>query len=261
MNVMVKSILKRVIKGCINVIELLTGITINIKLKPRIRIKTHKNAVNNGTSMQYYVDLVEKFCNFKPKNIFEIGANYGQDAEYLRKSFDIDAKNIFVFEPHPQIFKELKKMYDFNCYDLAVSNIAGRATFHSIDIENNEYKNSGISSLRNGIKTNRKNFIDIDVEVIRMDEFIKKNKIGEIDFLKIDTEGANYEAIEGFGIELNKIKVIQTEGEYKQYWEDQKLYKDMESYLIERDFLLVDFKLSSDGIQSDSLWIQKKYMK
>jgi FkbM family methyltransferase len=254
-------IIKKVINYILIIIGRLIGKVIDIRVRPLIRIKTHQCAVSDGTSMQYYVDLVKKFCNFTPKNIFEIGANFGQDAEYLRKSFFIEEKNVYVFEPHPQIFKELNKLYKFNNYELAVSNEVGRANFHAIDIENNEYKNSGISSLKNGLTTDKKNFIEIDVKMIRMDEFISKNKIEEVDFLKIDVEGVNYEVIEGFGNEITKVKVIQTEGEYRQYWEGQKLYSDMEQYLVKNGFLLIDFKLSSDGIQSDSLWVQKKYIK
>ncbi len=252
--------IKNSIKKIVSQLEKVTNTTITIKLKPKIKIKTHKNAVSDGTSMQYYVDLIENFCNFTPKNIFEIGANFAQDAEFLRRSFDIDEKNVYIFEPHPQIFKELKKMYNFNSFEQAVSNAQGMVNFNAIDIENNEYDNTGISSLKNGLTTNTENFIEVNVEMIRMDSFMKNNKIVEIDFLKIDVEGVNYEVLEGFGKELQKVKVIQTEGEYKQYWEDQKLYCDMEKYLTQRGFLLIDFKLSVDGVQSDSLWIQKQYI-
>lgn len=255
------SIIKRAIKKFITVVEKLTNTTIVIRRKPRIKIKTHPSAVSDGTSMQQYVELIEKFCNFTPKNVVEIGANFAQDAEFLRQSFSLNESDVYVFEPHPQIFQEIKKRYNFNSYELAVSNTTGRANFNAIDIDGNEYGNSGISSLRDGLTTDKKNFIDVDVEMIRMDEFIKNNAISEIDFLKIDVEGMNYEVLEGFGDELRKVKVIQTEGEYKQYWEGQKLYHDMDYYLTSRNFLLVDFKLSADGVQSDSLWIQKDYIR
>ena len=211
--------------------------------------------------MQFYVDLVENFCNFKPKNIFEIGANYAQDAEFLRKSFDIEERNVYVFEPHPQIFSEIKKMYKFNSFDLAVSNERGKTVFHAIDITNNEYKNTGISSLRDGLTTNKKNFFDIEVELIRMDDFIQQERIESIDFLKLDVEGMNYEVLEGFGDYLSYVKAIQTEGEYLQYWKDQKLYSDIEEILLKNNFKLISFVLSDGGVQSDSFWVQDKYLK
>lgn len=251
----------KLIKKVIFIIEKITNTTITIKRGCRIKIRVHPDAVSDGSSMQFYVNLVEKFCIFKPRNIFEIGANYAQDAEYLRKSFDIDEKDVYIFEPHPQILAEVKRMYNFNAVDLAVSNVNGKTVFHAIDVKKNEYKNSGISSLRNGLTTNKNNFIDVEVELIRMDDFMRQHQIDSIDFLKLDVEGMNYEVLEGFGERLANVKAIQTEGEYLQYWEGQKLYKDIEEILIKNGFKLVSFVLSEDGVQSDSFWVQEKYLK
>lgn len=243
-----------------HLIEVVTNREIAIKVRPRVRIKVHPHAVSDGRTMARYADLVERFCSFKPSNVFEIGANYAQDAEYLRKRFGLKESDVYVFEPHSAIIKAIRKLYNFNSYDFAISNHNGRAVFHAIDIANNEYKNSGISSLKKGLTTDSRNFIDIDVEVVRMDAFIQKNKIEAIDFLKLDVEGANYEVLEGFGSELSRVKSIQVEGEYLPYWEGQKLYWDIEQLLRQNDFELVDFLLSADGVQSDSFWVQKRYI-
>ena len=48
-------------------------------------------------------------------------------------------------------------------------------------------------------------------EVKRADEYIQKNNIKSIDFLKIDTEGFEFNVIKGFGDEIQKVKVIQFE--------------------------------------------------
>ena len=253
--------IKNICKKIVVLIETISHTTIVIKGKVRTKIRVHPDAVSDGTAMQFYVDLVERFCTFQPQNIFEIGANYAQDAEFLRKSFGIDEKNVYVFEPHPQIFSEIKKLYHFNCYDLAVSNAKGKTVFHAIDIANNEYKNSGISSLRTGLTTNKQNFVDLEVSLIRMDDFITEQKIEFIDFLKLDVEGMNCEVLEGFGNQLTLVKAIQTEGEYLPYWEGQKLYKDMEELLLKHNFKLVSFVLTWDGVQSDSFWVQEKYLK
>ena len=248
-------------KNVIRVAEIITGTEITVRRKHRVKIKTHPMAVNNGDSMFLYVGLVEKFCTFKPVNIFEIGANYAQDAEFLRKSFGLNESDVFVFEPHPQIIKSVRTLYKFNSYEMAVSNTAGRAVLNAIDIDNNEYKNSGISSLKEGLTTDKRNFVNVDVEVVRMDEFTRENQIENIDFLKLDVEGVNYEVLEGFGDKLSMVKSIQIEGEYHQYWEGQKLFWDIAELLRKNEFDLVHFILSDDGIQSDSFWIQKQYIK
>jgi FkbM family methyltransferase len=243
-----------------NLAEVATGTEISFKRSPRVKIRLHPNAVSDGRAMALYADLTEKFCTFKPSNVFEIGANYAQDAEYLRKRFGLKESDIYIFEPHSEIIKAVRDLYNFNSYDVAISNHNGRAVFHAIDIENNEYKNSGISSLKKGLTTNSRNFTDIEVEVVRMDSFIRENKIKSIDFLKLDVEGANYEVLEGFGDELSRVKAIQVEGEYRQYWEGQKLYWDIEQLLKQSDFELVYFTLSDDGVQSDSFWVQKRFI-
>lgn len=240
--------------------EVVTGTEISFKIRPRVRIRLHPNAVSDGRAMALYADLTEKFCTFKPSNVFEIGANYAQDAEYLRKRFGLKESDIYIFEPHSTIIKAVRELYNFNTYDLAISNHNGRAVFHAIDIEHNEYRNSGISSLKRGLTTDSQNFIDVEVEVVRMDTFIRDNKIESIDFLKLDVEGANYEVLEGFGDELSRVKAIQVEGEYRQYWEGQKLYWDIEQLLKQNNFELVYFSLSDDGVQSDSFWVQKRYI-
>lgn len=242
------------------VVEAVTNTEMAVKIRPRVKIKVHQNAVSDGRGMALYADLVGKFCTFKPSNVFEIGANYAQDAEYLRKRFGLKESDVYVFEPHSAIIKAVRDLYNFNSYDFAISNHNGRAVFHAIDIENNEYKNSGISSLKKGLTSDSRNFVDIEVEVIRMDGFIQKNKIESIDFLKLDVEGANYEVLEGFGEELSRVKSIQVEGEYRQYWEGQKLYWDIEELLRRNNFELVYFSLSDDGIQSDSFWVQQRYI-
>ncbi|MFI8735957.1 FkbM family methyltransferase [Ectopseudomonas toyotomiensis] len=242
------------------IISRLIGKEVLITLRPRVSVKLHKNAVTNGQSMALYADLVKKFCTFNPSNVFEIGANYAQDAEYLRKRFGLEDKDVYIFEPHPLIIREVNNMYGFNSYGVAISNYDGKAVFHAIDVENNEYKNSGISSLKEGLFTDKRNFIDTEVDVIRMDTFMQREGIESIDFLKIDVEGANFEVVEGFGEKLSKVKAVQVEGEYKEYWEGQKLYWDMALLLKKNDFELVYFSLSDDGIQSDSFWVQKQYL-
>ena len=250
-------LIKKIIQSSLNQLGKATGTQITLKVKPRLRINLHPDAVSDGRGMERYVDLTRKFCRFIPENVFEIGANYGQDAEYLRKAFGLSSKDIYIFEPHPKIFDEVKNLYGFNCFDLAISNTDGEMIFNAINVSDNEYNNSGISSLKKGLTTNADNFTSVKVNVVRMDGFIKRNKIEAIDFLKIDVEGCNLEVLQGFGDELHKVKVIQTESENITYWEDQKLFSDMFFLLNANGFELVDFVLTWDGVQSDSFWVRK----
>ena len=51
----------------------------------------------------------------------------------------------------------------------------------------------------------------VEIKVITLSSFIKKNEIPNIDLLKIDTEGYELKVIKGLGEEIKKIKFIHFE--------------------------------------------------
>ncbi len=248
--------MKKIFFKIIKYIEILTKTKIIIK-------KTNRNSVNSkaastGESMSDFCSMLENLSIIIPKNVFEIGANFGQDAEYLRKRFNLDKSDIYIFEPHPQIIKEADKIYGFNSYGLAISNKNGKMNFNAINLDKNT--NSGISSLREHKFNKNQDYNKIEVEVMRMDLFIKNNNITSIDFLKIDVEGATYEVLMGFGSELKILKAIHLEAENTEVWKGQYLFRDIYKLLTENDFELVSYELK-DSIQSDSFWIKKNLLK
>jgi hypothetical protein len=97
------------------------------------------------------------------------------------------------------------------------------------------------------------------VRSVRMDAFMKKHGLGEIDILKLDVEGCNYEVLEGFGKRLGNVKVLHVEAEHESVWAGQKLYGDIERILRANRFELALFERHFS--QSDSLWVQRKYFK
>jgi len=226
-------------------------------------IPYHPNAVSKPESVIPIVDQIKTYTTLAPKNIFEIGANYAQDAAGLRWYFNVPAENVWVFEPHPQIFKEIEKLYRFKAFNVAVFNDSLIAEFNMVDMDllkavNNNSVNIGMSGLMN-----RKDIVGVmkkvPTQTIRMDEFMDQHQIESIDFLKLDVEGATFEALEGFGSRLKDVKAMQLEAEHIQVWENQKLYTDIEKLLTEHGFSLLNFQRKSQ--QSDSIWVQEEYIK
>lgn len=249
------NIFKKVILKGLKTFGKLTSTKITIQ---KLDSKKHPLAASNGESMALFCDVFNSLANFIPKNVFEIGANFGQDSEYLRKRFALKPSDIYIFEPHPQIISEAKRLYNFNSYSFAISDKNDKIEFFAIDLKKNS--NSGISSLRSHNFNDKDEYMKIEVDCKRMDTFIVENKIKEIDFLKIDVEGANFEVLSGFGNELCKVKAIQIEGENFPVWEGQYLFDDISKLLLNNNFELVYFELK-DSCQSDSLWIRKDMIK
>jgi FkbM family methyltransferase len=148
---------------------------------------------------------------FRQKNLgvcLDIGGHRGDYSNELLRNFNID--KLIIFEPSRENHKYLELLFvDSNTKveNLAVSSVSGKEKFYFHN------QNSSLSSLhlRNIFKDSDE-IESYDVQVICLKEYLKKNFDNEIiDFIKIDTEGNEYEVIKGLGNSIKLVKVIQFE--------------------------------------------------
>lgn len=152
--------------------------------------------------------VLKKISMFNPSVIIDGGANIGNYS--LRVNEICPSALIYSFEPVKHTFEILKKnvenhnniipidrgLYKENC----------RRTIHV-------FKSNTHSSLFDFERRVSKSIEQQKIELIRGDDFISDYEINEVDFLKMDLEGAEYDALLGFeqSIMNDKIKVIQFE--------------------------------------------------
>lgn len=228
-------------------------------LKPRTYLRLRKyrqyNPASDGSGMLQFIEWLAAWSTLKVNNIFEIGANFGQDAEYLALKLKVPFDHVYVFEAHPGLYNVIKKIHKFNSYNYAVYNEEKSIKFNALPIN---AKNTGISSL---LTLNYKEVQPVVVDAIRMDSFMEKENIPKIDFLKIDVEGCSYEVLEGFGERLNDVNSIHIECEHVQnvYGQKNYLFCDIRYILEKFNFEMVFFQRYSS--QSDSFWIKPEFLK
>jgi len=217
----------------------------------------YKPAGGFGYKLLPYVQYVKQGTNIKVRNIFEIGANFAQDADFLMECFGLSPKDVYVFEAHPEIFKAIMKIHSFNAYNNAVYNEEKEIAFNVFPLN---YKNTGWSSIHGGEDQNKKAVV---VNAIRMDKFMERNNIDKINFLKIDVEGCSYEVLQGFGNRLVDVDCIQLEAEHgvANFPANWILYDKIEDVLKSNNFELIDFRRNNYMKQSDSFWIKKTCIK
>ena len=235
------------------------------KILPRIKYKSLSRRKYKGykpggggitDKMLQYFNFVKNGTNIKVKNVFEIGANFAQDADFLRELFTLTPRDVYVFEAHPDIFKAITQIHSFNAYNNAVYNENKKIPFYIFPLG---YKDPGQSSIHK-IWTDTK---EIQVQAIRMDDFMEAHGVGKIDFLKIDVEGVTYEVLEGFGKRLKDVNCVQLEAEHGENnvpgnW---VLYDKIEDILKQHGFELIFFERNNGMLQSDSFWVQKGCIK
>jgi FkbM family methyltransferase len=207
---------------------------------------------------EYYASIIEK-STLKPQTVLEIGSRDGDDANSLASLFNISPKFIWVVEPNPKQFEEIKKKYPtINSLNYAISNEVGTFDFNQVE---GSLDDIGTSSLMDRVD----NFYDnksvkIKVETITGSELL--NIINNrIDLCKIDVEGMTYQVLSSFGQSIENILSFHIECEHKEIWKNQKLYQDISDFLISKKFTQVYFNYcSNDIIQSDSVWINEKFL-
>jgi FkbM family methyltransferase len=151
----------------------------------------------------------------RPAVFFDVGANVGGYALAAAKTMEkekIDYE-IFCFEPAQKTFGLLKGNVSANAnikpFNTALGNTEGKSGLYSDGLE------SGLASLyrRDAEVVGKQMDVVEEVFVETLDGFCEKHAIGNIDFLKLDVEGNEYNVLLGAKkfIDGGKILFIQFE--------------------------------------------------
>ncbi len=95
----------------------------------------------------------------------------------------------------------------------------------------NLYNNLEVASLKE----------ETEIDTISLDYFIDKHKVGNIDFIKIDVQGAELDIFKGASKTLSSVLKIVCEVEFVPIYENQPLFGDVCSYLNEHDLMFNKF--------------------
>ncbi len=200
----------------------------------------------------------KKFINFlKKKNINEfnvfldIGAHQGESIKLFSKNFKIN--KIYSFEPSPisyQILQKNIKNFKNNSYtEIIAENIAlgnsneniimkhiiesSSSTIRDLNM-NSKYFKKKFFFLKNSVNQNL--FKEIKVKQMLLSKYVDENKIENIDFIKIDTEGYELEVLKGAKDILYKVKYILFEHHYDDMILKNYFFSDISNFLKENNF-------------------------
>jgi FkbM family methyltransferase len=155
--------------------------------------------------------VVEKLSTIQPSVIIDGGANIGDYAFETSKRIP-DCK-IYSFEPVDSTFRQLKAKVEGRENIIPVKkglykeNATKEINLFNSNAHSSLYELQGLS-----YQSNQKQ----KIELLRGDDFLKEQNIDMVDFLKIDVEGAEYDALLGFenSFKQGKIKAVQFEYGY-----------------------------------------------
>jgi len=162
-------------------------------LKQRIEkytgVRLYRWSLPRGVDFAY--DARHILVPEKVQVVFDVGANIGQSADRYRLTYP--NARILCFEPVSTTFQELNRRVatwrQVETYHLAFGSTAGPKSIHI-----NSDPISSVNSFVNAFDGDLKEVVQVQT----LDEFCLKNSIDNVDLLKIDVEGFEYEIITAF---------------------------------------------------------------
>jgi FkbM family methyltransferase len=161
--------------------------------------------------------------------VFDVGANVGVFSIWFSRL--CGTGKVFSFEPTKKTFTFLQKNIALNNIknitpiNAAVSDVDGRVEFleHRYSDEQNFIEKRSTSSTRS-------------VPSIRLDTYMDEKKVSKIDFLKIDTEGAELLVLQSLGKHIEDVKHIYFEYNEKNNGRYGYTGKDLICFLDKNEF-------------------------
>lgn len=197
-------------------------------------------------SMYLQEKFVEKIDMNEVSLIFELGSLHGLEAILMANHYKC---LVYTFECHPKSLEKIKQNLlkypsRVKLVEQAVAPITGSTCFFSC------IKYPFISSLypfdydaieKNGLGKSQFFKEDwkqekIDVECTRLDDFMEKHQIENIDLLCVDVAGAALPAIKSLGRYLERVKYIICELEYRTIYREENTFDEIRTFMDEQGF-------------------------
>jgi len=181
----------------------------------------------------------------RKKIAFNIGASIGNSIDEMNE-YDI----IYAFEPNPFSFNKLienkNNVSNIKFFQLAIAEKDGYLDFNC----HHHYEYSSLLKMKiDGEFANLCSQIDpgfdiieytTSVKVKRLDTFLIENNIPYIDFLKIDTQGYDFNVIKSAGSFIKDINLIELEVQNKPLYANSFSKEEVILYLKNKNFELIN---------------------
>ena len=201
----------------------------------------------------------KKWIKFLKKNkyndfkiLIDIGAHKGESIKLFSKNFII--KKIISFEASPINFEYLKKKIEenkqgYNNTEIVLENTALGAEDKIIEFNQfNESSSSTIKEIDKESKyykrkfrlinflNNKETYQKIKIKISKLKDYIEKNNIKKIDFMKIDTEGYEFEILLGLENKIKLVDIIMFEHHYDNMIKKGYTFENINKLLIKNNF-------------------------
>ncbi len=203
----IKKIIEKIIMGLANISHIdLLGLAYK-----KIGILREAGDITAGEK-NFIRKQLKKIIGDNQPIFFDGGANVGEFSLLLRENYP--KARIFAFEPNNTPYEKLQINSKDKNIEIFMAGLS--SSNKEAEIFTNPDNTSKYGSIYKSVLTeihHQKNVQGKKIELVTLDGFCQKNNIDNIDFLKLDIEGHEVEALRGGEnlLKAGKIKVIQFE--------------------------------------------------
>lgn len=180
--------------------------------------------------------------------IFDVGANIGQFTQLAAQEISVD-KKIYSFEPSDKTFHVLSSLIqdkvrfgDVVAYNVGMGAVQGSLTLYSSECSSTI---ASLYNLENPLREFKDEFKEI-VQIDTIDNFCKANSIINIDYLKLDIEGHEYQVLQGAVDMLSNSKISFIQFEFGECQIDSRTFFRDFYKLLKGKYNI--YRIISDGL-------------
>lgn len=239
----------------------------NLKYVNNVSIHDYTSAPYNAYFTFDFIKFISDYINFDEiKTIFDIGSRDCMQSIELKKF--IPHSKIWAFEGNPDLvdlcFKTTNNFEDIEVIPKVCSDYNGEITFNVV--QNGNVGASSILKVTNEGRSSEWNQTEVTTECLRLDDFMDKIGLENVDMLWVDVQGAEKIVFDGLGEKLKNVKVINTEvGINTPLYENSINAEELTEYMDKIGFKnMITYYM--DGVfenndEVEIIFINKKFLK
>lgn len=236
----------------------------NLLIKIIKRVPFIKNRIKSIKGVNINEMIINRIDSKKPV-IVDVGANTGQTIDNYLELFDNPM--IYSFEPTSHLFRELENKYKanskVNLINFALSDSNGEAEFFesdysptnsllkpNVELYQKIEEEKVVPSFPTLSKTFKETLKSVIVKTVRFDDWYMNNiKDEKISIFKSDTQGFDFEVLNGAKQSLHNIKFIIVECQFQEFYKASKPFFKIFEFLYNNGFYLYNFVKNNNKTQ------------